>query len=347
MDIFKILFIPLKMKFIFISALHIFCNYNISIVWGKSNSIFDNKVFYLNQGTAYHGTLQNMSDVTSLQECSSICLKEEACEAILFDKTKPTSSKCYLITYGVNAIDIGNMDGYSYFTKGECMGIPTPDIWDSGCPQLYLNMENIHGGVILGMSPPEFEPNGKIGLMFHHPTANNTGFGFGWYTGTEHCFSQPKYCNEGVSYAVWVNLLGDIGNLNNHFFGTGGHKSGFVAGWDTTIGLYVIASNNDTSDEVFFPSSQFMSDYGYNNWIHCVFVYKYGAATPGSSDIKMYLNGIEKNTTRMSVTSSAHDSTFKYLLIGNSHMRMNMDEFLVWQKMLSSEEIKKLYDAYQ
>ncbi len=332
----------------FLNVFYILCNLNII---EASNLVYNYKVFHWNEVTTYHGTLQNISGAISLHECSSICLKEPTCEAVLFNEMNAIRTKCYIIKYVVDAIDIRSMDGYSYFTKGQCMGIPIPETWESRCPQLYLNMENIHGGLVLGsMSNPQFVSGGQIGLMFHHngTESSDMGFGFGWYTGTEHCFTQPKYCNEGVSYAMWVTLLGDSGNtLENHIFGTGGElKSGFAVGWDTNS-LWAIATNNDTGDGVFFPPSNFMSDYGYNNWVHCVFVYKYGAATPGSSDIKMYLNGMEQNVTRMSNPPLPSQPTIRYLVIGNSYVRMNIDEFLVWQKILSTEDIKKLYDAYQ
>ncbi len=335
--------------------MYIFCNFNM--IMEASDSVYNDKIFYLNQGTTYHGTLQNISDVTSLQECSTICLKDEACEAILFNKIKAVGSKCNLIKYGVNAIDIGNMDGYSYFTKGECLGVPMPETWKSGCPQLYLNMDNMHGGQNMGLSKPQFVPHGKLGSMFHHPkngtVSNYAGFGFAWYTGTDHCFSQPKNCNKGVSYAVWVNLLGDNENLifNGFFTSMMQHiyntQTGVHGGWIPGYSLFFEVITNDTKDTIFFPLT-----HGYNNWVHYVFVYKYGGSIPGSSDIKVYLNGVEQNTTRISIITSRPEATKKYLIIGSSHAtenfaRMNMDELLVWQKMLSPEDIKKLYDAYQ
>ena len=322
-----------------------------------SNPVYNEKIFYLNQGTIYHGALQNISEATSLHECTSVCLKEEDCEAVLFNEMEMNRSKCYIIKYGVDAIDISNMDGYSYLTKGECMGVPIPDKWKPGCPHLYINMENIHGGLVLGTSNPQFNPGGKVGSMFHRNTNSTLSSyaGFAWYTGIEHCFSQPKYCDEGVSYAMWVNLLGDNENVVNGFFTStflylSNSETGVNVAWIPSHSLYFAVKTNDTADTIFLQATHFMSDYGYNNWVHCVFVYKYGGPTPGTSDIKIYLNGIEENTNRSSNSISLLEKTDKFLIIGDSGQHrghLNMDEFLVWQKMLSSEDIKKLYDAYK
>ncbi len=145
---------------------------------------------------------------------------------------------------------------------------------------------------------------GKVGSMLYHPSdGTNHTFAYlrlGPFTPPDFCFTYPKDCSAGVSYAMWVNLLGDTGVQFQGFFTT--HEwenSGVIVAWIPGNGLGFAVTNSQREDTAFISTSYFNTNYGFNIWVHYVFVYKYAEGESEAQDnMKIYMDGVLQPATK-------------------------------------------------
>lgn len=120
--------------------------------------------------------------------------------------------------------------------------------------------------------------------MLYHPSdgTNNTYayLHLGTFEAPAFCFTYPKDCPGGVSFAMWVNLLADTGSEYQGIFTTHKfEKSGIIVSWLPVNGLIFAVTNNERQDTAKIIPSHFNTNYGFNVWVHYVFVYKYSATS--------------------------------------------------------------------
>ncbi len=129
--------------------------------------------------------------------------------------------------------------------------------------------------------------------------------------------------------------------------------------WHKNLGLsFCIRRDHDTNSEyINIPKSTFLTDYGYNTWQHYVVTYKYDGSNNGSN-MEAYVNGEqrpdgEKLTVDGFVSGSNTEDFHGGLYLGVFHIdqtsrrgNMKMDEFLIWEKKIPTEDVIRLYEAY-
>ncbi len=313
--------------------------------------------FHLDHILDLNASVTEKSHLNNFLACSIECLIENNCVGILFNENAETSAKCKALITGQNPIHSSEVNGYHTYIKG-CKGVPMLSEWTSSCPALYLPFDGDHGGQVIGQSPESLQyiPGGKLGHMLYHP-ADGTSSTFAYlrlgpYTAPSFCFTYPKDCPEGVTYAMWINLLGDTGVGPQGFFTTYNQiiEQGVVSLWLPEAGILFAVAYDYYADSV-YPVSEFMANYGFNVWVHYVFVYKYDG--PGT-EIDIYMDGVVQSCVKDSNgPSSRPNSNTGILEIGTTFLgmqgleaNMKMDEFLVWETVLSADDIQRLSQAY-
>ncbi len=99
---------------------------------------------------------------------------------------------------------------------------------------------------------------------------------------------------------MWVNLLGDTGvAYQGVFTALEFEKSGVVVAWIPPSsggdfdGLNFVVTNSERQDLAIIRPANFTSNYGFNVWVHYVFVYKYAATGSEALDnMNIYMDGI-------------------------------------------------------
>ncbi len=315
--------------------------------------------FHLEQNLDLNASVTEKPHLNNFLACSIECLIHDYCIGILFKENAETSAKCKTLSTGQNIIHSGEVDGYQTFIKG-CKGIPMLSEWASSCPALYLPLDGDHGGQIIGTSPEslQFIPGGKLGNMLYHP-ADGTSSTFAYlrlgpYMAPSFCFTYPRNCPEGVSYAMWINLLGDTGVEYQGVFTSYDFETdrGIVALWYPGQGITYVVNSDVFYAQVFCPENYFMVDYGFNVWMHSVFVYKYEGA---ETEFDLYVDGAVQPCIKDSGPNPPegpipHTGILEigttFLGVQGVEANMKMDEFLVWQTFLSAEDIQRLYQSY-
>ncbi len=109
---------------------------------------------------------------------------------------------------------------------------------------------------------------------------NRAYYRLGTYPSSQYCFPEPTRCNGGVTFSFFLNILGDVvGNTGwQGFFSTMPESGpGFSMIWHTTAGLWfdLRRDEDNTNEQIGIPSATFMSDYGFNTWVHFLITYNF------------------------------------------------------------------------
>ncbi len=167
---------------------------------------------------------QGYEHVKTRLHCSDKCLHVTNCKGILFKRATNSSEQCRIVTSDSSKrLLTPHLDrAEAYFVKpnsaGACddlgIGVPTPAGWHSACPTLYFPLDSATEGTPGGTNWPviDFVP-GQVGNAFHLPNGGATvaHFDLGEYPETNYCFPDPERCNEGITVAMWINILGTTG----------------------------------------------------------------------------------------------------------------------------------------
>ena len=313
-------------------------------------------------------TIESYSENTML--CMTKCLLKSDCKGILFNENKHISERCKIVTDGKYFIDLMLLSGLNLYGYHDAhFDVTGLTGWTSGRPKLYFPLDS-DTGTKLGTRPlnNQFIAGGKIGNAYYKPYdgsfAQRAYYNLGYYPSSDYCFPEPATCNAGVSYAFWLNTLGDTTNPSDMWQGfittMPREGPGFYVYYRHSKGMYFrIRRDSDTKrEQVKIPSSTFLSNYGYNVWVHYVITYKFNQSVNiNANSMKVYLNGIDRPAGEKSVLHSwAKNNTEDYNgnleighhLITNSGAvgNMKMDELMIWEEELPQSDVETLYNAY-
>ncbi len=305
--------------------------------------------------------------IVCTQKCMSLpCI----CQGILFNKSKPLDSRCKQVHTGQKCINQSELNGYTFYYSNDMkqigIGIKVSSCWNSGYATRHFPLDDIGSGVAKGEIPGniQFVSGGVIGNTLYNPTAvhdNAAYLELGMFPSGNYCFPEPAICPDGVSFSLWLNVLGDTGNWQC-FITTAPHGGpGFSMSWnpDPAWGFYFeVRRDNDTFTEwIHITSSDFMTNFGYNTWHHYVITYMYDGSNNGNN-MEAFIDGLLRpdsgKITQAGFDEGPNTANYDgrlqlgvYLLDSNAYRgNMKMDDILIWERKISSEDVKRLYEAY-
>ena len=220
-------------------------------------------------------------------------------------------------------------------------------------------MDDISEGTVLGTNAASINVTSGFlnnALHFNNPGGNLVAhFNLGYYPSTLYCFPEPQRCPRGVTFAFWLNILG---NNNYHGFLTTATENGpgFTVFWDNYDNgdlIFQVKRNSDTKLEmVGMDYTDFLQTFGFNIWVHYIVTYKYEG--PGIN-MKVYFNGEISATVWTYIKPWTNglnfDGRLELGLIelddpywGTGHMKF--DDLIIWEEEIPCDDAFRLYQAY-
>ncbi len=258
---------------------------------------------------------RDQSPMTCALKCTSLpCI----CKGILitiysYNKTKPAESRCKLVYNGRNCINASVFNEYTYYrTKGMIdigIGVKVSPCWKAGNPKVYFSLDDIGTGIALGQNPSniQFVSDSVVGKAFHNPLVSSY-FDLGTYPSSSFCFPEPAICPNGVTFAFWLNVLGNTGDWQGFISTMLDNGPGFEVYWEPSWGFYLeIRRDQDTVTEyIEIAHATFMADFGYNSWHHYVVTYLYDGSNPGNN-MEAYIDGVKRPDSEKQIMNYFHD----------------------------------------
>ena len=351
-----------------IATLIILCS--LIVISNVSGNIISRSVKLAEQSdmTCVQGQIVPVQNSKSLIDCLVKCAKPCSCLGVLFNENLNAESKCKQVLTGGTSLNGSVFNGYDIYLKRKIdigIGVKVSSCWSSGSPVLYFPLEDIGNGIAAGEIPAnvQFIPGGILGNVFYNPTVTHNNAGYlklGMYPANGYCFPEPAICPDGVTLAFWLNILGSTG-INQGFLTTmTPNGPGLSVLWLENDGfVFAIQRDQDTfSEYVTIPKSTFLADYVYNTWQHYVVTYKYDGSNNGNN-LEAYVNGeqrpdSEKSTFNGFLFNAPNTEDYNgglhlgVFFLDNPTRRgnMKMDEFVIWEKKMPTEDVKRLYEAY-
>ncbi len=243
------------------------------------------------------------------------------------------------------------------------IGVSTPTGWGSGCPKVYFPLDSDTGGAGgPGSSNIQFVAGGKVGNCYSSSRPGNSDayYQLGTFQSSGYCFLDPGSCPNGLSVAFWMNIVAMTTEDYQSFLTTMAWNSpGIAIFYYEGYGLdfKVTTDNNNLKEMWTIDNSIFTSVYGFNQWVHYVFTYKFmGNAWPPGNKMTLYVNGSSRpqsdrnfdtwnQTNLQGYQGRLHLST---LAVGELFKMgfMKMDELIFWEEEISADDAYKLFSAY-
>ena len=260
----------------------------IVLVKGNEKEILESKTcdYRLEQEVALNGTIVPESNCETARHCGLHCMMKACCKAFLFNSFM--AEKCKLILASQAQITRETWSDYQFYKSEINIGAVVVSEWRSSCPLLYFPLDS-STGTALGESPGniQFIQGGKIGNTLFSPTDSQSGnrayYKLGNYPSPQYCFPEPTRCNDGVTFSFFLNILGDVAGNNvwQGFFSTVPEQGpGFLVYWHPISGFqFLVRRDEDThAEHITIPSATFMTDHGFNEWVHYLITYKYSVS---------------------------------------------------------------------
>src|SRR3989344_3595606 len=253
--------------------------------------------------------------------------------------TNPTPANGFSQTNGNIFVNVSSFDVSQHYTFAD---------FDSSL-SLWMRMDDYIGGKVIDLS--SYSRNSSIS---GNVVLNSTGKfgnashldGEGDYItlGTGNNFSD--ICKSGCSFSSWINKRDDSksGVVLSRYDTTGDNRFFLFYVTDAELPTFVIGENGNTTDCIAQPGSATIST---NTWYHLTGVYNTTATL-------IYQDGIQQDFTTCSFTSinatawSDNESTF--MGVNDDGALLNgwngsIDEVLIFNRTLSSQEILSLFNA--
>ena len=312
------------------------------------------------QNKYFSGILHKATTYKTLRSCAMKCSTQAVphCSGLAFPSNSPESSKCFHIIDGNNVTDRTSIMWIEYeffYLSGK---LPMTH-WISPTPKLYFPLDNDTGSRH-GPNPGNvaFIGGGIAGNAFYNPIGGGVKsyYRLGDYDSPEYCFPVPASCPKGVTFAFWLKILGDPGTgaqgiLTTRTSAGGGFKLMFYP----TNGLHTFTNRDfDMKEErLKVSNSMFLEKYGYGNWFHYLWRYKFENSSLGNN-MNLNLNGVSRPDSEKSLGgwggTPEHDGRLDLahgtINQNDKYGNIMMDEFKIWEEMLIEEQAEYVYYAY-
>ncbi len=303
------------------------------------------------------GKLQIINNSKSIQSCALRCLTKtiKICKGFAFSRTK--FLRCIHIIDDTISTDLtsSTWDGYQlyYVARTDPMAK-----WTGPQPKLYFPLDEDTGSRH-GPNPENmaFIGGGIVGNAFYNPIGGGSYsyYRLGHYAAPEYCFPVPTSCSLGLTVTFWAKILSDTGIGQGIMTTKPPTGQGFKILWEPSFNFKFLTERDfDSKEEVLKIDKQiFLDNYGYGNWVHYVFQYRFNGSNLGNN-MNVYLNGVARPDNEKSFQAwpgtHGHDGDFE---LGHVHVRQNskygnimVDEIIIWEEMLTQEQVLQLYEAY-
>ncbi len=307
------------------------------------------------------GIVKMATTYQTLRSCAIKCSTQAVtnCSGLAFSTNKPESLKCFHIIDDSNVTDrtTAVWKEYEFFYLSGKLPMTH---WISPKPKLYFPLDNDTGSRH-GPNPENvaFIGGGIVGNAFYNPIGGGikSYYRLGVYNSPEYCFPVPASCPQGVTFSLWLKLLGDPsigiqGLLTTRTVSGGGFKLLFFpgpSGLETSTNRYF-----DMKEEILkVKNPMFLENYGYGSWFHYLWRYKFDNNSLGNN-MNLNLNGVARPESEKSLSgwggTPEHDGRLD-LAHGKvneniKHANIMMDEIKIWQEMLTEEQAEYVYYAY-
>ncbi len=163
---------------------------------------------------------------------------------------------------------------------------------------------------------------------------------------------------QGVTFAFWLKLLGTVTGMGGILTSTPANGPGLRVYWDNTNLAFSLKRDSDSIHEWSgIWHTHFLANYSYNQWFHCVVTHKMDGCGVGNN-IRVYLNGsIVTQINKFADPWDDGPNLADYngnLDIGTARVgthtwgtgNFQMDDLIIWESQISSEDVNRLFMAY-
>ncbi len=350
----------------------------LNFVFGRvfPADLISNRLREIHNVTTVYGDISVDASARSRMMCAAKCLKHDTCKGMLFNTKAAATLRCNHVWRGgttyywgqpITQINVYQLDaGDSFYCVNPYNLMTTAGevtCWDSGPPVLYFTLDS-DDGIALGLAPSNvrFVDGGVVGRAFYNPTDGSviSYYSLGNYSPDKFCFVIPNECLEGVTFALWIKILSSSASLGDPSYKQGiittmtSNGPGFSLYWyDYGLRWWLRRKDATThqwrsvSDEHFFESGC-----NFGAWCHYVHAF-------ASSNSVYGLNRAHLNWKPAHVGFASQQfpvatySAGGALEIGHVHIGENaevgnimLDEIMVWETLLTEEDMVKLYHIY-
>ena len=240
-------------------------------------------------------------------------------------------------------------------------------MWRSACPKLYFPLDSASEGTASGNDASTLGfTSGKVNDAFYFPNPAGTVeayFSLGHYPSTSYCFPEPEKCQEGVTFAFWMKILGLTSKTQGFITTVENEGPGFITSWYINVNdnsssrmqFQVLRDSDSMIEIVRFYQDKFEASFGFGVWVHYIITYKYGA-DKYVNGMEVYFNGQVHPETSKTVSTWWADNTLDYngnLQLGTitlGHLwktaNMYMDDLIIFEEEIPCDDAYRLYNAY-
>ena len=207
---------------------------------------------------------------------------------------------------------------------------------------------------------PEFLSGGKVGNYLKNPATGGTDsfYNMKSYPLSDFCFVDPGQCPLGVTFAFWLDIIGEnTPDVTSGFFTTMRKTGpGFSIYWNPSSGLLMdIRRGSDTYTEtVNINRAQFLADYGFGTWVHYIITYRFDGT---GNNMEVYVNGVARPKTEKTFTNTwSHANTrgsdgevnagHRFLGACSECGYHKIDEIIIFEEQIPAADAYRLYTAY-
>ncbi len=328
------------------------------------STVIVTKLYEHMEAKSFYGklSLEHRGQGETVVACAVSCVgdRRNSCKGFAFSSNQPIHSRCIYIIDDTIITDRTSptWDGYEFYYLRVARKSALVQ-WKSPQPRLYFPLDS-DTGTRHGPDPDNvaFIGGGIVGNAFYNPISDDVGsyYRLGHYDSSQYCFPVPTSCPLGVTLVFWASILSETGHAQGLLTTKPQSGQGLIIRWKSNQGFKTVISRVfDNKEEVLLVGPQnFLNNYGYGHWFHFALAYRFNGTSLGNN-MAVYLNGIARPDREKKVLDSSHSPGYdgglelghKQLGQDKDYGNILMDEVIIWEEMLTHEEITSLYEAYQ
>ena len=156
------------------------------------------------------------------------------------------------------------------------------------------------------------------------------------------CFQSPDMCHTGVTFALWIQRMRNVGFVEEVFLDTGGYylrSIGYVMYQDASGHFYIAVY-----DQWFYYGTK-VPGWSINQWDYIVWSWD------TINGIRIYINGCRLSADSFGSWKGSRPyavGSYEPFTVGSSskgeyNARMKLDDLLIWHRVLDDGQVWQLY----